>query len=196
MLTYENRTPHVTLAKVKHHERQTYPNHKLKCLRTLGILQYFVSHKLNIHTGTKCTYRVDIFGDTQIRKYDVRSTYYLHLGHVFFPPEVFLVLRSESSQPIVCVHAEVDEGVEQGVERTETAYKCGKTWGELVYWHKTHKVHIQNGSMWIACHISQIWIDEWTTDINFVAIWCKVVNKPWKRRVHYIAVKGHYREIK
>ena len=41
MLTYENRTPDVTLAKLKHHERQTYPNRKLNCSWTL----YSTLHK-------------------------------------------------------------------------------------------------------------------------------------------------------
>ena len=37
MLAYENRTPDVTLTKLKHRERQTYPNRELKCLQRLYI---------------------------------------------------------------------------------------------------------------------------------------------------------------
>ena len=46
MLAYKNRTPDVTLAKLKHRERQTYPNRELKCSRTLSILQYFNRYKV------------------------------------------------------------------------------------------------------------------------------------------------------
>lgn len=46
----------------------------------------------------------------------------LHLGHVFFPPEVFLVSGSQGGHEVVSVHHQVDEGVQQGVERTKTSW--------------------------------------------------------------------------
>ena len=44
MLAYESRMPDLTLAQLKHWKRQTYHNHKLKCLGTLSILQHICSH--------------------------------------------------------------------------------------------------------------------------------------------------------
>ena len=40
MLTYENRTPNVTLIKLNDCDRQTYPNRELKGLQKLRIQQY------------------------------------------------------------------------------------------------------------------------------------------------------------
>ena len=37
MLAYKNRTPDMTLAKLKHHERQTYPKSELKHSQTLTL---------------------------------------------------------------------------------------------------------------------------------------------------------------
>ena len=48
MVAYENRTPDVTLEKLKHRERQMYPNHEDKCSRTLMNLQYAVEPVLTI----------------------------------------------------------------------------------------------------------------------------------------------------
>ena len=36
-------------------------------------------------------------------------TYQLNNGEIPFPPEVFLILRSEASNSIVCVHDNMDE---------------------------------------------------------------------------------------
>ena len=49
MLAYENRTPDVTLAKFKYHERQIYPNRLLKCSQTLSILQCIVLYVLAVY---------------------------------------------------------------------------------------------------------------------------------------------------
>ena len=43
-------------------------------------------------------------------------TYQLYFGEVALPPEVFLVLRSQSCHPIVRVHDDVNEGVDHGTK--------------------------------------------------------------------------------
>ena len=44
------------------------------------------------------------------------TTYQLYFGEVALPPEVFLVLRSQSRHPIVRVHDDVNEGVDHGTK--------------------------------------------------------------------------------
>ena len=50
-------------------------------------------------------------------------TYQLNGSEVFLPPQVLLVAGAHGGQAVVRVHDNVDDTVEQGVERPHTTWK-------------------------------------------------------------------------